>query len=105
MMKLSQEKRLQIIDTLLPMQASIKNKVKVGDIIKFRYVHGKIKINGKGIVIRINDKGISKGIKVFCKKDNMIANLYYADKSLSIELMLSSKKRTKKSHLNHIINK
>lgn len=104
-MKLSQEKRLEIINTLLPMQASIKNKVNVGDIIQFRYMHGKIKINGKGIVIRLNDKGISKGIKVFCKKDNMIINLYYADKSLSINVILPTKKRIKKSHINHIINR
>lgn len=103
-MKLSQEKRLEIINTLLPMYASIPKQIKVGDIIRFRYTYNKIKINGKGVVIRKKHNGISKGLKVFCKQDNLVINLYYADKSLSIDLILPSKKRIKRSHLNHIIS-
>lgn len=104
-MKLSQEKRLDIINKLMPMKANVPSNLRVGDVIKFKYMYNKIKINGKGIIIRLNDKGIAKGIHVFCKKEGMIVNLHYSDESLFVELVLSPKKRVKKSHLNHIVNK
>ncbi|BCL65738.1 hypothetical protein IOLA_106 [uncultured bacterium] len=103
-MKLSQEKRIEIINNLLPMKASIPNKINVGDTIKFKYVYNKIKINGKGMIIKVKNHGISKGVKVFCKKENMIINLYFADSSLQIDLILPAKNKIKKSHLNHLIN-